>query len=161
MASASKLARSLTVGGSSTMRWASTFSWAWLRTIPHHTLSCSASEHGMGKKSASQVSSSWRSLRSWLLTKKDAPFPSFNPGVGMSVLPERRQVARLGIEQGTLAIPDGVDDDKVSCPVVEAHHILPSPGQQSIGRAQQPAVQVTDKQDTMGDCRKAPGQLFR
>ena len=41
-----------------TVRWARTLSWDWLMTIPHHTLSCSESEHGMGKKSASQVSSS-------------------------------------------------------------------------------------------------------
>ena len=39
MASASNRARSLTPGGSSTVYWASTLSWAWLRTKPTHTRS--------------------------------------------------------------------------------------------------------------------------
>src|SRR5262249_21330880 len=56
--------------------------------LAHHTLSCSESEHGMGKKSASQVSSSWRRRLSWLLTKNDAPLPSFSRSSACQLSPK-------------------------------------------------------------------------
>jgi hypothetical protein len=42
----------------------------------------------------------------------------------MSALPERGQVARIRVEQGTLAVPDGVDDDQVAIPAVQGHRVL-------------------------------------
>src|SRR5262245_13023872 len=114
----------------------------------------------MGKKSASQASSSWRSRCSRVLTKNEAPLPSFNRSSAMSALPERGQVARLRVEQGALAIPDGVDHHQVAVPTVQGHQILPPPRQQPVRRTEQPAVQVPDKQDTVRDRRKAPGELL-
>jgi hypothetical protein len=79
----------------------------------------------------------------------------------MSTLPQRGQFVRLGVEQGAVAVPGGVDDDEVSCLALQAHRPLPPPRQQAVRRAEQPAVQVADKQDTARDRRKAPGQLLR
>src|SRR5207237_8684355 len=45
--------------------------------------------------------------------------PDVQPCPGISALPERSQVARLRVEQGTFAIPDGVDDNKVTVGAVE------------------------------------------
>src|SRR5262245_35380260 len=54
-----------------------------------------------------------------------------------------------------------MDDDQVALGGVEAYRPVSSPRQQSVRRAQQPAVQVADKQDTLPGRRKAPGQFFR
>jgi hypothetical protein len=109
------------------IRAASTSSWSWLNTIPHHTLPCSESEHGIGKKSASQVSSSWHSHRSWVLTKNDAPLPSFNRACGMPALPERGYVASLRVEQGAPAVQDCVDSNNMAVFAVEAQPPIASP----------------------------------
>jgi hypothetical protein len=44
---------------------------------------------------------------------------------------------------------------------IQDHALLPSPRQRPIRRAQQPAVQVADEQYTVGDRRKALGELLR
>jgi hypothetical protein len=64
----------------------------------------------------------------------------------MSALPERGKVARLGVEQGTLAIPDGGDNDKIAVGPIEANWLFASPGRHALWRAQQPTVQMADKQ---------------
>ena len=80
--------------------------------------------------------------------------------VPLSAFPERRQFTRLRVEQGALAVPDGVDHDEVSGRAVQSYRPLAPPGQQAVRRAEQPAVQVADKQDTVRDRRKAPGEFL-
>jgi hypothetical protein len=46
----------------------------------------------------------------------------------MSALPERRQVARLRVEQGALAVPVGVDHHQMSLGAIEGHLLFASPG---------------------------------
>src|SRR5437773_8540731 len=66
--------------------------------MPIHTLSRLPPEHGIGKKSASQVSFSWRKRLSRVLTNAD-PLPSLSRASDISALPERSYVARLRVAQ--------------------------------------------------------------
>ena len=53
---------------------------------------------------------------------------------GISALPERSQVARLRVEQGTLAVPDGMDGNKIAVGAVEARLLFASPGDYAFRR---------------------------
>ncbi len=46
---------------------------------------------------------------------------------------ERHQFVRLGVEEGAPAVADGVDDDKASCPAVQADRPLPRHGSRPAG----------------------------
>ena len=97
---------------------------------------------------------------SWALVAPGGEDGLRQADVPLSAFPERRQFTRPGVEQGALAVPDGVDDHQVAVPTVQCHRILPPPQQQPVRRAEQPAVQVADKQDTVRDRRKAPGEFL-
>ena len=71
----------------------------------------------------------------------------------------------LNIEHVQIAIPvaseDRMNDDKVPISVIKAYRLFALPIHHTGWRAEQPTVHVADKQDTVRDRRKAPGQLLR
>src|SRR5262249_23933583 len=89
-------------------------------------------EHSIENWSASQLSSSWRRGRSRFSTKNDDPSPRFSRASAMSALPERGQLARLRVEQGTLAVQEGLDAHQIEIGAVEGQLSFASQGQHTL-----------------------------